>query len=161
MKFSPRAALLAIFLMAVSTLTFAQTSTVLSGTVTDPSNALVPEALVTLTSRTTGAMRTDKTDASGAYNFVQLQPGQYGLKAEKQGFKTTAIGELDDWVDQYPGHSSRPQVEFDRAWLNYKAGNETNALNLFTNLVVQFATNALAPVAQSGWRIIIFARVNS
>jgi tetratricopeptide (TPR) repeat protein len=59
-----------------------------------------------------------------------------------------AIGELDGWVSQYPDHGSRPQVEFDRAWLNYKAGNVTNALNLFTNLVGQFSTNALAAVAQ-------------
>ena len=60
----------------------------------------------------------------------------------------SAIGKLDEWVGEYPQHIARPQVEFDRAWLHYKAGNETNALNLFTNLVVQFATNALAPAAQ-------------
>ncbi len=102
MKFSQRSALVAIFLMAVSIPNFAQTSTVLSGTVIDPSNALVPDAQVTSTSRTTRAIRTDKTDASGAYNFVQLQPGLYGLKAEKQGFKTTAIGELEVLVNTAP-----------------------------------------------------------
>ncbi len=59
-----------------------------------------------------------------------------------------AIERLDVWVEQFPEHGSRPQVEFDRAWLHYQAGSQTNALNLFTNIITQFTTHALAPAAQ-------------
>lgn len=76
---------------------------------------------------------------------AQLADGRTYAQA---GDWRAAIGKFDDWVDSFPEHVARPQVEFDRAWLNYKAGNEKIALNLFTNLVGQFATNALAPLAQ-------------
>ncbi len=92
--------LLAVFFLCLS-LT-AQTSTVLSGTVTDPSDAIVPGALVTLTSRTTAAVRTDTADANGAFSFPQLQPGRYDLKAEKTGFKTVISKNLDVLVNTAP-----------------------------------------------------------
>jgi len=89
--------LIGIFLYA--TAGFAQTSTVLSGTVTDPSDAVVPGTLVTLTSRTTGAVRTDTTDANGVFTFPQIQPGLYDVKAERQGFKAVVSKDLDILVN--------------------------------------------------------------
>src|SRR5436305_972267 len=93
MKFDLRRALAAVLplvplLLNMGVPGFAQTSTMLSGTVTDPSDAAVPGATVTLTNKTTGAVRTDTADHVGAFTFPQLQPGLYDLKAEKTGFKT-------------------------------------------------------------------------
>lgn len=61
---------------------------------------------------------------------------------------TAALAELNGWVAQYPNHSARPRAEFDRAWFNYRAHNETNALVLYTNFFTQFPTNPLAPLAR-------------
>lgn len=60
-----------------------------------------------------------------------------------------AIGIYDRWVEQYTNEARLlPQVVYARAWANFQAGRETNALQMFTNFVAQFPTNPLAPVAQ-------------
>jgi Carboxypeptidase regulatory-like domain len=59
------------------------------GNVTDPSGALIPKANVTLTSEGTGQTRTMKTTDAGTYSFVNLEPGNYSVKVEQPGFKTT------------------------------------------------------------------------
>jgi TolA-binding protein len=61
---------------------------------------------------------------------------------------TAAIGEYDRWLTQYPDHASRPQAAFDKALAHFRAGQDTNALPLFTNFVAQFPTNQLAHWAQ-------------
>jgi len=64
------------------------------------------------------------------------------------GSWVSSILEYDRWVTNYPAHPALPQAEFDRAWLNHQAGNPARAFQLFTNYVVRFPTNLLAPVAQ-------------
>jgi hypothetical protein len=58
----------------------------LTGTVTDPTGAVVSGATVTLKSDATGATRTATTDGSGAYRFSLIQPGSYTVSANAQGF---------------------------------------------------------------------------
>ncbi len=61
----------------------------------------------------------------------------------------TAITIYDRWVEQYTNDARLlPQVEYARGWANFQAGRDTNAFELFTNFIVQFPQNALAPVAQ-------------
>src|SRR5205085_11906097 len=52
------------------------------------------------------------------------------------------------WLERFGTNQLRPQVEFDRAWANFRAGNETNALALFTNVVARFPANDVAARAQ-------------
>ena len=59
----------------------------ITGAVTDPTGAAVPDAQVTLTNVGTGEKRTQPTGADGLYNFVNLIPGEYRIDVEKQGFK--------------------------------------------------------------------------
>ncbi len=61
----------------------------LTGTVTDPSGAVVPNASVALKSNATGATRTTTTNANGAYRFSLLPPGNYGVSVSAQGFNKT------------------------------------------------------------------------
>ena len=58
-----------------------------SGTVTDPSGALIPNAELTLTSlqRQTTAKAT--TGSDGLYSFPNLEPGSYEIKATAPGFR--------------------------------------------------------------------------
>jgi TolA-binding protein len=60
-----------------------------------------------------------------------------------------AIDLYTRWTTDHVGHSLLPQAEFDRAWFYYKAGQPTNAFQLFTNFVARFPMNSLAARAQN------------
>ena len=59
-----------------------------------------------------------------------------------------AVGKYDDWFAKFPTNQSRPQAEFDRAWVNFLAGRETNAMAMFTNVVARYPGHVNAPQAQ-------------
>ncbi len=63
----------------------------LTGTVKDPSGAVIPNATVTLTSVDTGQARTTMTGADGVYHFSLLPPGNYRVKIESSGFKPVEV----------------------------------------------------------------------
>ncbi|MEO8736164.1 MAG: TonB-dependent receptor [Edaphobacter sp.] len=56
------------------------------GTVTDSSNAGLPDAAVTVTDVNTSVARTFQTDSSGNYTVPDLPPGSYSVSAQKTGF---------------------------------------------------------------------------
>ena len=58
------------------------------GTVVDQSEAVVPNATVTIVSREMGLTRETATDPSGRYSFVNVLPGVYDLRVSAQGFRT-------------------------------------------------------------------------
>jgi hypothetical protein len=85
--FALTAALLLIFAAAP---VFCQTTFgSIVGTVTDVSNAIIPQVKVTLTNLDTSEQRSTVTAADGLYEFVSLLPGRYRLDAEKSNFKHT------------------------------------------------------------------------
>ena len=59
----------------------------ISGTVTDPTGAVVPAAEVVLTNENTRATRSAVTTDAGEFVFTGLQPGSYAFKLEKVGFR--------------------------------------------------------------------------
>src|SRR5579863_4449765 len=63
----------------------------LTGTVKDPSGAVIPNATVTLTSADTGQARTTMTGADGVYHFNLLPPGNYRVRIEASGFKPVDV----------------------------------------------------------------------
>lgn len=65
----------------------AQVLGTLTGSVTDPSGAVIPNATVTATNEGTGVATARPTNAEGIYTIPDLQPGFYMVKAEAQGFK--------------------------------------------------------------------------
>src|ERR1700676_2414220 len=60
----------------------------LSGTVTDPSGAVVPQATMTIKNVATGITRSNTTSTAGFYSAPNLLPGMYEVKAEAQGFSS-------------------------------------------------------------------------
>ena len=76
----------AVFLLGLSPAVFSQTTSGLTGTVTDLSGATMPGGKVTLTSTETGAQRESTSNEAGTYEFTALQPGSYKLTFQKQGF---------------------------------------------------------------------------
>jgi hypothetical protein len=65
------------------------TTASLSGTVTDPSGARVPNATVKLTNPENGIARTGTTGSTGDFSFALLVQGTYTLEVRAPGFKTT------------------------------------------------------------------------
>ncbi|MGD1213030.1 MAG: TonB-dependent receptor [Candidatus Acidiferrales bacterium] len=63
----------------------------LTGTVTDPSGAVISGARVTATNLATGQSRDTTTDASGSYKLSLLPPGNYSVKFSASGFKTAEV----------------------------------------------------------------------
>ena len=76
----------AVCLLGLSPTVLAQTTSGLTGTVTDLSGAAMPGAKVTLTSTETGTQRESTSNEAGTYEFTALQPGSYTLTFQKQGF---------------------------------------------------------------------------
>jgi Carboxypeptidase regulatory-like domain len=74
--------------LAVPSFSQTQSTGALTGTVTDPSGAVVVGATVTATNAGTGAERSTTTDSSGSYKLSLLSPGNYSVKFSSQGFKT-------------------------------------------------------------------------
>ena len=58
----------------------------ISGTVADPSGAIVPGATVELRNSVTGYDKTDTSDDKGEYRFLNLPPNNYQLTAKAPGF---------------------------------------------------------------------------
>ena len=56
------------------------------GTVTDATDAVAANVLVTLVSLGTNEKRVSTTSADGLYSFVNLVPGTYRIEVEKSGF---------------------------------------------------------------------------
>ncbi|HVJ08417.1 MAG TPA: carboxypeptidase-like regulatory domain-containing protein [Acidisarcina sp.] len=65
------------------------TNASLSGTVTDPSNAAIPDAKLSLTNAATGFTSNYVSDGAGQYTFPNLTPGTYNLSVSAKGFESS------------------------------------------------------------------------
>jgi hypothetical protein len=90
----PRMFVLAMLLFAASA--FAQTSTTgkVTGTVTDPSGAVVTKCQVQLLNVDTNAVSTALTDDSGGFDFPAPSPGTYRLTTTMPGFRTSVVSDI-------------------------------------------------------------------
>jgi len=78
--------------MGIAPLLLAQTTIStgsIVGTVADPSGAVVSGAKVTITSKATGQVIPTTTTSTGTYASGALTPGEYRVRVEGQGFKTS------------------------------------------------------------------------
>src|SRR5262249_38437085 len=86
---------LAISLALYSASACAQTQlATVSGTVTDPTGAVIEGAEVTVSSFNTGLKRVAPTDTNGQYHVAGLPPGIYSITAEKEKFQTQVLEEV-------------------------------------------------------------------
>lgn len=69
----------------------AQFGASISGTVIDPSGAVIPKAKVTLKNQQTQATQTTTSSPQGFYRFGSLGPGTYTITSETQGFQPQTI----------------------------------------------------------------------
>lgn len=74
-------------LLSLMPLLWSQENAVISGSVTDPSGAVIPNATVTLTDTATGQVRQATSNGAGAFLFPNLSHGTYNMSASANGFK--------------------------------------------------------------------------
>jgi hypothetical protein len=77
-----------------------QVSAAISGRVTDPSGAAVPEVRVTAKNMETGVVRATVTDDGGRFRLLSLPVGEYELRIARQGFREEIRGGIHLTVGQ-------------------------------------------------------------
>jgi len=77
--------------LAVGT-AFAQENASITGTVTDPTGAVIPNATVILTNTATEHQQKSQANTDGIYIFGNLGVGSYSLSISAKGFTRTTIG---------------------------------------------------------------------
>jgi hypothetical protein len=126
----------------------AQENAELTGTVTDPTGAVIPNATITLTNPGTGEARTATSNGAGLFSFPNLNHGTYSMKVEANGFTSYQKSNIvmnvaqtvqDNAVLQVGGATQTVTVEADSLHLQ----TETNEVsNLITGQqMTQLATN--------------------
>lgn len=78
--------LTAVFLLSTSAIAQVSTTT-LTGLITDPSGAAIPNVELKLTCDETGVVNRSATDAKGEYTVPLLPPGHYRVEASASGFQ--------------------------------------------------------------------------
>ena len=66
----------------------------ITGTVTDPSGAVVPGAKVTVTNTATNVSNTAITTSVGTYTITDLTPGTYKVRVEAPGFSAGVLSDV-------------------------------------------------------------------
>ena len=140
-------AILCLLLSALPFSTLAQEATVL-GTVTDPSDALVPGAKITLTNVETGLSQSITTNQDGQYVVSNLHIGHYDITADAKGFKVAErkgivlnVGDRTriDFHLQMSGAAESVTVESDAVRVQTETGEVSNVIT--GKQVTQLATN--------------------
>jgi hypothetical protein len=82
----------AAWLLAWAVTSSGQTPATLKGVVFDPTNRLLPEAALVLTSVTDASVRREHTtDRTGLFEFTDLAPGRYVLEVSRVAFRTLSV----------------------------------------------------------------------
>jgi hypothetical protein len=72
----------------------------ITGTVTDPSGAVVRNARITILNEATNAVRDAETNDDGDFTVALLPPGRYRVAAESAGFRRSIFNDVTVDVDQ-------------------------------------------------------------
>ncbi len=154
----PLARILALFLFSIQN-SNAQTTNSggLTGLVSDPSQAVVPAAIVELRNNTKGTLQTTKTDGEGVYRFFFLAPGRYALTVSHSGFRQ-ATQEVDVLLGppgarnvtlEIAGGSTTVKVTGETPLLHAGNGDVSTTVNLTQICQVPNPGNDLTYIAQT------------
>src|SRR5262249_14548374 len=89
--FSLIALVLLLFVQNVPAWAQVSGSGTVTGVVTDPQDAVIPDATITLSSKETGVTQKTTTQADGHYLISNVPPGAYEMTIAKKGFETAKV----------------------------------------------------------------------
>ena len=78
-------------LLGASSASAQKTTGLITGTLTDPSGAVVPGATVAIVNDRTGGSRETTTNEQGSFSFPELDAGTYRVSISKTGFKKLSL----------------------------------------------------------------------
>lgn len=99
-RFSTILQVLAVLALTMGGVARAQSTATLTGTVSDPTGAMVVGAAVKVHSLDTNADREVTTDSAGSYVVASLLPGNYMVQVTATGFGTFTMQKIELAVDQ-------------------------------------------------------------
>ena len=121
-----------VALLAAASIAAAQTATgQITGSVQDPSGAVMRKVKVTVTNQDTGLTRVTTTNEQGDYVVPLLPVGHYLVTAEETGFKTALRSDVTLTVDQ-----------IQRVDLQLEAGNLSETVEVKAAAVALDSSNA-------------------
>jgi hypothetical protein len=99
-------------LLGLATLALAQSAGTgaLTGTVSDPSAAVIANVTVTVTNNDTGQTRTAETSSDGVYTVTLFPPGSNRVTFSANGFKTAQVDAVRINVTETPVLDRRLEV---------------------------------------------------
>ena len=129
----------------------------LTGVVSDPSHAVVPNTVVELRDETKGTIQTAKTDGDGVYRFFFLAPGRYTLTISHIGFREVSrevnvlLGPQGTWnvTLQIAGGTATVKVTGEMPLLQAENGDVSTTMNLMQISQVPNPGNDLTYIAQT------------
>src|SRR6266404_4803672 len=147
-----------------------ETTSAVVGSVSDPTGAAISGAKVTIRSTDNGLSRSVKTDHAGRFNFPQLKPGPYSVKAQADKFEAqendsvlAGLGQKQtvDFTLKIATANQNVTITEDAPVINPQNPNTSTTLNVrvIENLPnaggdmthpIQFAAGALMNTAGSG-----------
>ncbi|HLK65576.1 MAG TPA: carboxypeptidase regulatory-like domain-containing protein [Bryobacteraceae bacterium] len=95
----------------------------ISGTITDPSGAVIPGARVTVTNTDTQALRTVNADEHGFYVVETLTIGPYRVAADQPGFNRATVGGVSLVADGHVTVDLRLNIGPEGQMVDVVAGN--------------------------------------
>jgi hypothetical protein len=125
-------------LLPAKALAQGETTSAIVGQVRDTTDAVVPGATVTITNHETGLKRSARTDDAGRFNFPQLKPGTYSVKAEAQGFDpgqndnvTSGLGQKQtvDFMLKVARSNEAVEVSSEAPLINLENANTSTTLS--------------------------------
>jgi hypothetical protein len=116
--------ILALIVAAPALLAQSAGTGALTGTVTDPTGAVIANATVTITNTATNQSRTTTTGADGSYRFALLPPGTYNVKFTATGFKVGQSPNVQINVTETPVVDQRLEVGQQSEQVTVEAGAE-------------------------------------
>ena len=99
----------------------------IQGTITDPSGAVLPGVLVTISQPSTGATKTLTTNGSGYYSAGTLVPGTYRVHATLTGFSS-----IDETLEVQVGNAANGSLKLGVGSSATTVQVEANALSVDT-----------------------------